>query len=496
METSSLLRPDATSKSNAALSPKRLVYGIIGFVACGFIIAGAFFGENLMQWHEANMDLSETPLPGAPRNDIDSYGWYFYKAAFPTKNGSTDAVLRFMSNYTGGYNCEKVPLGCDGWKITCNYGTSTYEHGSWDRVLHYVHAPRFFSHALEHDSLGVDGWQDLTVQSMEGMNSFSAFMHNKVQLFILNVAEKASTLELNGYDVLRRLSYWKDGKTVLAHASTQISGKVWEFIGFAPADVTDWNFWSEEECPAAHRVDAEAYKLQQNLEKLREGDDDREMLNTSFWISIGVAASSENYRQEMLASLQNLTGAHISYDKSSSCEVATISYKNYDTLSEDSMGDETTMKIVINRAYQSVSLGGKEYSIKMYEDYIYEVHRKYLQKPHGSLRKDRWRNWDHWLDQHVGLKWKEEYGCYDHSRAVTSYLLDANIPVGKRAIQQDGDHYYSGYSGSSMCIEYNTESCHYGIGETDVCGCNRENSNLVEDLIGSDTLCDTYDDLF
>jgi len=35
------------------------------------------------------------------------------------------------------------------------------------------------------------------------------------------------------------------------------------------------------------------------------------------------------------------------------------------------------------------------------------------------------------------------------------------LQVGKRFIQSDGDHYYTGYPGSSMTFEYNTE-CHYG----------------------------------
>lgn len=484
-------------QKNEPPSPKWM----LGLIACGSFIASAFLvsRNGFTPWQKGKMALTVTPItpgPGQPKNDIEGYGWYFYKAAFPTKNGSTDKVFDFMSNYTGGSNCDKVPLGCDGWKITCTYGAATDGSTDWDRVLHYVHAPRFFSEALDNDKLGVDGWQDVTVQSLENMDTeFSAFMHNKVQLFIQRVAKRASILELNGYKVMRRLSLWKDGKTLLAHASTEMSGKIWEFVGFAPGNVTGWKFWSEDECIAAHRVTADVYKLQGSLKELTQDYDDDDIVeaNPSYWISIGVAASTENNRTDMWTNVKDITGAQVSYDTSSACRVATIAYKNTDTETEDAVGDETIMKIVTNYRYQAVTVGPREYSLKMYEDYITEVHKKYLQPPHGQLKRDRWRNWDHWLDQHVGLKWKQSDGCHDKSKTITSALLDKDIPVGKRAIDGDGDHYYSGYSGMSMCIEYNTEECHFGIGETDVCACSRENSNRL----GSNyTSCDMFDDVF
>ena len=49
----------------------------------------------------------------------------------------------------------------------------------WDRQLHYVHAPRLYSHAKDGDDLGVDGWQGFTQKSYSNMEDFSAFMHNK-----------------------------------------------------------------------------------------------------------------------------------------------------------------------------------------------------------------------------------------------------------------------------------------------------------------------------
>jgi len=185
-------------------------------------------------------------------------------------------------------------------------------------------------------------------------------------------------------------------------------------------------------------------------------------------------------RQQMLTDLVELTGAVVKHDYADMCTVTTVSYMNSDTVNAMDMGDQISLKYVENARHQGVTVNDKFYSIEMYENYIEKVHGRYLQEPHGNLKRDRWRNWDHWLDQHVGVKYDEVEGCYDKSEQVTSRLLSNDIPVGKRAITGDGDHYYTGYSGSSLSVEYNTEQCHFGIGETDTCTCNKYNSNELE----------------
>lgn len=490
-ETSVLLRPFAVPQVKKSPTYTRtLILG--GTVAAVLFVAGAFYvGKNGMVYKGTALD------EGRPTNDPDSYGWYFYKTAMVTKNGTSSEALRFMRNFTGGYDCVKTPLGCDGYKVTCEYGTNLDDADNWDRQIHYVHAPRLFSKALDNDNMGVDGWQDVTESSMEDMDKqFSAFLHNKLQMYISAPEERAQLLEGAGYKVMRRLSYWRDTETLLAHVSTQMSGKVWEFVGLAPSDTTLYQFWSDDECPAAHKIDGDVETMEKYLAKINQ-DTEYDITNTSFWISTQIAASVQNSeeRSVMMQDLQDLTSPQIVYDNSDSCSVTTVSYKNTDENTMSTVGDQVTLKFVENAKFQEITVDGVSYSLKMYEDYIRQVHVKYLKNRQTNLRRDAWRNWDHWLDQHVGIKWKEDDGCYDHSKAVTSRMLDNDTPVGKRAINGDGDHYYVGYEGTSMSLEYNTEQCHYGVGETDTCTCNHYNSNELGVGMSSDSIC-LHDDIY
>jgi hypothetical protein len=47
-----------------------------------------------------------------------------------------------------------VDLGCEGYKLTCDYGM---------KQIHYVVAPTLPSEAVDHDQLGVDGWIDIAM---------------------------------------------------------------------------------------------------------------------------------------------------------------------------------------------------------------------------------------------------------------------------------------------------------------------------------------------
>merc|ERR1711918_264234 len=70
--------------------------------------------------------------------------------------------------------------------------------------------------------------------------------------------------------------------------------------------------------------------------------------------------------------------------------------------------------------------------------------------------------------------------CHSSAKQLNALLKSDEVPVGKRFIKNDGDHYYSAYPDLSMTVEYNTE-CHlasYGSGDTDICTCVPMNSDL------------------
>lgn len=443
-------------------------------------------------------------------------GWYFYKAAVIARNGTVDKIHEFMKRHTGGHMCGAINLGCDGYKISCTFGANTESDDMesqmmFDRQLHYVHAPRLYSHAVDGDDMGADGWMDFQQQSYGDMSQFTSFMHNKFVMFTNDVAAKAQELGDDGFATLMRMSKHRDGYMV-GHVLVPMEGYIWEFVGMAPPECDDssptvgicsFTTWEAEECPAAHAVDANLTALSQQLsDGVPSG-----MLsaNSTMWISTHVATSGIE-SDEMLLNFEMLeehTQAQITYSggggtHSPHCRVATIAYQNLNVgLSGEN--DAVTLKYVVNSKYQSSTVAGKTWSILEYEDYIGRVHDKYLTRPHDEDETSKWRNWDHWLDQHMGIKWYMDDPddlCFDKNQDVTAMLLENHVTCGKRAIDGDGDHFYTGTPQSSMAIEFNTECNNdFGAAETNVCTCNRENSNELAFFKGDTDSTGSIDDI-
>ena len=59
---------------------------------------------------------------------------------------------------------------------------------------------------------------------------------------------------------MKRASTMTDG-TIMGHALVAIAGRVWDFVGPLPtrlaAENKGFQAWAPEECPAAHRVQAD-----------------------------------------------------------------------------------------------------------------------------------------------------------------------------------------------------------------------------------------------
>lgn len=470
-------------------------------VTAAFVAVG---GSNKPAPQLAQVDPNTSPSAHSP-------GFYFYKTAIPARNGSTDEAYAFMTNYSGGFDCSKVNLGCTGYKISCEFGDGDDAFGDdmdWDRQLHYVHAPLLFDQAKDGDDLGVDGWSDFMEASFGDMSAFTPFMHNKLQLFVADVDAKATQLEQGGYDVMKRLSAYGETGMYVAHVSVHVLGYVWEFVGSAPASCSSgytegcaYKPWTSDECPAAHEINVNMTMLLSTLED--KADHLAINHNSSFWIATHVATSSmtSTGMSQIFEDLESWTDAHISRKDTSDCSVVTVSFNNMDMLeSGGTVGDQVVLKYVKNDAQQSATANDRTLSVSDYEEYITKTHERYLTREIGERPLDKWRNWDHWLDMHVGVKFKEVEGCEATSTTISQGLINQDALVGKRAINNDGDHYYIGYRDSSMCVEYNTEQCHDGVGETNICTCIRENSkrlafdklgNLTDDGYGCD-----HDDVY
>jgi hypothetical protein len=245
-----------------------------------------------------------------------------------------------------------------------------------------------------------------------------------------------------------------------------------------------------------------------------------------------------------------MAGAIVSQTRGEYCDVQTYHFYNeWEELTGGNYGEMLYIKDVVNHNYQTLPTGE---TIAQYEEYVYNVHKRYLSMPKDGNDAHRWRGWDHWLDQHIGVKYagstmvveqerqqqnsgdndddkddgssnsKEsehpstdvgdaagdigpggqsvnlattlpvmhdifddgeddselelDAKCLEMAEEVTEVLLDEHLMVGKRSITTDGDHYYVGFEGNIMAVEFNTE-CHNALqGSTDICTCVETNS--------------------
>uniref|UniRef100_A0A7S2RRD5 Uncharacterized protein n=1 Tax=Rhizochromulina marina TaxID=1034831 RepID=A0A7S2RRD5_9STRA len=410
-------------------------------------------------------------------------GWYIYKVAYPAPEAERENVLSFMETYSKADSCESISLGCSSYKLNCDLRGST---DAADRQLHYVVAPIFESKAEDDDDLGVDGWTELVMKDLGDMSSFSTMVHQKMSIFINDVVTQAQDLEAGGFNVMRRQSTATDG-SLLGHVLVPVSGAVWEFVGFleqsyetsAAAAEAGYTMWVDEECPDAHKFNGELAKYRAAFE------------SSSDSLFVGISTPVSNLKskdfQLMMGHLQSATDAVIETKSTDYCSVMSFHFKNDESYTWGNYGEETiTTRYVQNFRYQEIN-GDK--TVADFEKYVSRVHDKYLSRPEDKDIEDRWRNWDHWLDAHVGIKYKSSDGCVAKAIKLNKLLIDDDINVGKRLVTYDGDHYYSGYKGAFMALEFNTE-CHYGTA-SDLCGCTAMNNYFLAEEEGTaDELCE------
>ena len=145
-------------------------------------------------------------------------------------------------------------LGCGNMRVWCTIGSpySALEFMNNTFELHWVSASTLQDLTVgESKTRATDAW----IGYLEELNGddmrFSAFSHNKVQLFARNVTAYAERFAAGGVPTLKRLSYDAAGVAV-AHVSVAVAGRVYEIVGAATGAETAWPAWSSAECAPAH----------------------------------------------------------------------------------------------------------------------------------------------------------------------------------------------------------------------------------------------------
>ena len=111
-----------------------------------------------------------------------------------------------------------------------------------------------------------DFWADFFTKLNGDMDTFNAFMHNKVVMFVPELTAHFKRITDDNVATMKRLSYDSNNELV-AHIDLQLQGHIYELVGPASSvpDLDGFTFWSDEdgECSKAHQ-------LKETLESYRE----------------------------------------------------------------------------------------------------------------------------------------------------------------------------------------------------------------------------------
>ena len=402
-------------------------------------------------------------------DDSTASGWEVYKYALPIKSGSGEETFKLVTDYLCPAMSAPVDLGCGGTKVGC-----TLKCADCDSIqLHWVDSQVLDDHS---GPLRVDGWQEY-FQTLNGnMTRFNAFMHNKNQLYVSDLGQFQRTLDGGGVPYMKRLSAYPMYGYMMAHIGVDVAGRVVELVGPAVTLDDDAGFtaWADSECPAAHAL---PYAMQSYDEwaSATSFDDDDEISGwqsddrpVPMFAGTSVASHDPTLHSTLFTQLYNFTGVSATVLQSDEyCDVVALKWESF-------------------AGYQLTYVHNKqahvgEYDLEDYDTYIEAVHQQYSSaKANGD-----WFGWDHFMDQHIGLKYQEIGDACDAEQArVRKQLRTSDVPVGERrdyeglttgGLSGNTTHFYTGYKGS-LAWELNVQ-CSSDEGAPNVCTCVPENND-------------------
>ena len=377
---------------------------------------GATVGSALAASGQASMD-----------DDGKAQTWEIYKHATPVMNGQGRGIFDFVTQYLCPSMGPPTNLGCGGLKVGCTVKCASCTTGS--AQLHWVD-----SRALDEHSgpMGVEGWERYFEEQNGNLTHFNAFMHNKNQLcararartlrsrasahvflrappspparsrsYVDDLSTFQHALDEGGVPYFRRTSFFADDAddgdaTEAAHLGVQVAGRLVELVGpfDSLADADGFVPWKEHECPTAHALRFRASEYSEWASAVELYDDEvvawgaRDFgRETPLFAAAHATASDPEERAALFGALGNLTDAAVSVlESSAACTVVSITWPG--------QIDGFEMRYVDNRLAVHGTLSPRDY-----DTYVDRVHETYLAETDTEF------NWDHWLDQHLGLRY-------------------------------------------------------------------------------------------
>ena len=208
-------------------------------------------------------------------------------------------------------------------------------------------------------------------------------------------------LDEGGVPYFRRTSFFADDAddgdaTEAAHLGVQVAGRLVELVGpfDSLADADGFVPWKEHECPTAHALRFRASEYSEWASAVELYDDEvvawgaRDFgRETPLFAAAHATASDPEERAALFGALGNLTDAAVSVlESSAACTVVSITWPG--------QIDGFEMRYVDNRLAVHGTLSPRDY-----DTYVDRVHETYLAETDTEF------NWDHWLDQHLGLRY-------------------------------------------------------------------------------------------
>lgn len=398
-----------------------------------------------------------------------------YKATLAVATGSSAGVLEFV-NSTITHVDPNFDLGCGGVKVNAYllpYGPQ----------LHWVE-----SDILSNDDKPIERWQPYFERLNGDMSKFNAFMHNKISLFTTDLTKPLAQLERAGIKTLRRRGTRYTGLASptgeVGHLVFQIAGRAYELVGPVTADfhvtAKSWDEWTVDECPAAHRLNDD---LDEYVSKYKD------FVAVAKDVDVMYAwAQDRGYYPPMLA------GISLALSPDDTVAIDDL-FSDLDSLAEmdsyvesDAYGCtvyrlnltvvydwKAPLRYVVNERSLDDLLGNETWTVAEYNGYIANTHRR--------QKSDDWSGWDHWLDQHLGLKYVGD-DAYGMAAALNGKLSAENRVVGQRTTDdfnsQYAVHWYTGYPGPSTW-EYWVEGVEdYSVNDlADICACVPSNNDRL-----------------
>ena len=310
------------------------------------------------------------------------------------------------------------------------------------------------------------------------MSKFNAFMHNKVQLFVPELGDGLlAALENSGAPLMFRVSKGytydaqpnDDGSTSaeVAHVLFPIAGRVYEVAAPVTAAIAEraaeWPEWAADECEVSHRLDTDldsyADEYASYVGEARE-----------LYTSMSAWADERGYFPPMLASISvaadsehdgtQFPGGQLYQDLERFAEVPSYAeaeldegcgVTRIDTVSSNG-GFAAPVRYVTNRAKNAEleERAGSSSAPTVAE------YNGYIAKTHDTITNGKyefWSGWDHWLDQHIGLKYVGDEPC-GRTNSLNGNLSASGPPIGQRTTADYGSekatHWYTGYPGLGL----------------------------------------------